>query len=68
MKNPFGRIMKKYFKRSIAKYLINNKVRIVAMLNQRLDIPNVDEDAEERLLNTIYVSIVDILEDAIEEI
>jgi hypothetical protein len=69
MKKFLLNILKPIVKSQAVKYIEDekNKEKIVKFINEKLDLPNMDEAAEEKLLDQIYdalkVAIVDMSEE-----
>lgn len=57
----FKKILAKIAKGSIKKIMINKKTEIVKKVNEKIDIPGLDEKKEEQLFNAILEAILAIL-------
>jgi hypothetical protein len=70
MKKLMLKFLKPFIKRQIVKILENKeyKDKIITELNKKLDIPKVDEKAEEKLLIGIYDSVQEIAIEVVDNI
>ena len=61
------KLLKPVIKKQAIKYLRDNQEKWVDLINEKLDIPNMDEAAEQEMLNKQYDLIETILGDVVEE-
>ena len=54
-------------KQMIADYVFNDEMKdkIIAKLNENIDVPFISEKTEEKILNAIYDSVEDVVKEAI---
>lgn len=62
----------KLFKKPIKKYLLNeletNQEEWIDILNEKIDIPKLEEDEEDKLLTQIYDALQEAIEIAVDRI
>lgn len=70
MKKLLWKFVKPFVKKQAIKYVENdaNQEKIIDLLNQKVDLPNMTEEAEELLLNQVYDALQIAIVDMIEEI
>lgn len=63
-------LIKPFVKKEIIKYINNedNQKKYVKLLNDKVDLPNMDEEAEKRLIDQLYDALQVATIDMIEEI
>ena len=61
--------MNEAIKKAIIEYLFNEemKSKIVASLNENIDIPFISEKTEAKILDALYSSVEEVLKNAIEK-
>lgn len=70
MKKWLLKLVKPLIKKQVVEYIEdeNNQVKYVRLLNEKVDLPNMDEEAEKKLLDQLYDALQIATVDMIEEI
>lgn len=70
MKKFFIKLAKPFFKKSIIEYVESDyyQQEVIKLVNEKVDLPNMTEEAEEKIYNQIYDTLQIAIVDMIEEI